>query len=146
MKKANQNYYCRDYLQEHIVTGQERTAPKLKKSRYRLDIKKKYSLLWGWWGWKRFPREVADTPSLEVSKVRLDRALSNLIWWDVSLPMADEIHLMAGVGTRWGPFQHKPFYDSVKYSLSMQLKATFLLNSWWDDFWGPETIVLFLWL
>lgn len=41
MKKANQNYYCRDYLQEHIVTGQERTAPKLKKSRYRLDIKKK---------------------------------------------------------------------------------------------------------
>jgi len=29
--------------------------------------------------WKRFPREVADVPSLEVFKPRLDGALSNLI-------------------------------------------------------------------
>jgi len=29
--------------------------------------------------WNRLPREVVDTPSLEVFKVRLDGALSNLI-------------------------------------------------------------------
>ena len=29
--------------------------------------------------WKRLPREVVDAPSLEVFKVRLDGALSNLI-------------------------------------------------------------------
>ena len=29
--------------------------------------------------WNRLPREVVDAPSLETSKVRLDRALSNLI-------------------------------------------------------------------
>ena len=29
--------------------------------------------------WNRLPREVVDTPSLEVFKVRLDGALSNLV-------------------------------------------------------------------
>ena len=29
--------------------------------------------------WNRLPREVVDAPSLEGFKVRLDRALSNLI-------------------------------------------------------------------
>ena len=29
--------------------------------------------------WHRLPREVVDAPSLEVSKVRLDGALSNLL-------------------------------------------------------------------
>ncbi|KFP60765.1 PDZ domain-containing protein 2, partial [Cariama cristata] len=33
-------------------------------------------------------REVVDAPSLEVFKARLDGALSNLVWWKVSLPMA----------------------------------------------------------
>jgi len=31
--------------------------------------------------WNRFPREVVDAPPLQTFKVRLDRALSNLIWW-----------------------------------------------------------------
>ena len=35
----------------------------------------------------RLPREAVDAPSLEVSKVRLGGALSNLVWWKVSLPM-----------------------------------------------------------
>jgi len=34
------------------------------------------------------PGEVVAAPSLAVFKVRLDRALSNLVWWKVSLPMA----------------------------------------------------------
>ena len=38
--------------------------------------------------WNRLPREVLDSPSLEVFKARLDETLSNMVWWKVSLPMA----------------------------------------------------------
>ncbi|KAK4829988.1 hypothetical protein QYF61_008158 [Mycteria americana] len=34
--------------------------------------------------WHRLPREVVDAPSLETFKVRLDGALSNLIYWRLS--------------------------------------------------------------
>jgi len=44
--------------------------------------------------WNRLPREVVGAPSLEVFKARLDGALSNLVYWKVSLPTA------GGVGTR----------------------------------------------
>jgi len=30
--------------------------------------------------WKRLPGEVVDAPALETFKVRLDGALSNLVW------------------------------------------------------------------
>ena len=43
--------------------------------------------------WNRLPREAADAPSLEVIKARLDEALSNLIEWKVSLPMAGGLEL-----------------------------------------------------
>jgi len=35
--------------------------------------------------WPRLPREVVDASSLETFKVRLDGALSNLIWLKMSL-------------------------------------------------------------
>ena len=35
--------------------------------------------------WPRLPREVVDAPSLDTFKVRLDGALSNLIWLKMSL-------------------------------------------------------------
>jgi len=41
----------------------------------------------------RLPREVVDAPSVEVFKARLDGALSNLVWWKVSLPMAGGLEL-----------------------------------------------------
>ena len=41
----------------------------------------------------RLPREVVDAPSLEGFKARLDGALSNLVWWKVSLPMAGGLEL-----------------------------------------------------
>ena len=44
--------------------------------------------------WNRLPRDAVDAPSLEVLKSRVDGALSNLVWWEVSLPMA------GGVGIR----------------------------------------------
>ncbi|KFQ80722.1 hypothetical protein N335_07144, partial [Phaethon lepturus] len=43
-----------------------------------LDIRKKFSTRVVK-PWPRLPRGVVDTPSLETFKVRLDRALSNLI-------------------------------------------------------------------
>jgi len=43
--------------------------------------------------WKRLPRAVVDAPSLAVFKARLDGALSNLIYWKVSLPTAGELEL-----------------------------------------------------
>ena len=43
--------------------------------------------------WNRLPREVVDTPSLEVFKARLDEALNNLFWWKVSLPTAGGLEL-----------------------------------------------------
>jgi len=43
--------------------------------------------------WDRLPRESMDVPSLAVFKARLDRALSNLVWWRVSLPMVGDLEL-----------------------------------------------------
>jgi len=35
--------------------------------------------------WDGLPIEVVEAPSLEIFKVRLDRALSNLVWLKMSL-------------------------------------------------------------
>jgi len=51
------------------------------------------------------PTEVVD----EVFKARLDGALSNLVWWKVSLLMAGGLELDALLG----PFQPKPLYYSM---------------------------------
>ncbi|KAK4829892.1 hypothetical protein QYF61_007284 [Mycteria americana] len=59
--------------------------------------------------WNKLPREAVDAPSLETFKVRLDRALSNLIQLKMSLLMEGELDLMAFKC----PFQPKLFYDSV---------------------------------
>ncbi|KAK4830571.1 hypothetical protein QYF61_011749 [Mycteria americana] len=52
---------------------------KLKEGRFRLDRRKKFFTMRVVKHWHRLPREVVDAPSLEAFKVRLDRALSNLI-------------------------------------------------------------------
>jgi len=38
--------------------------------------------------WNRLPREAVSAPSLAVFKARLNGALSNLVWWKVSLLMS----------------------------------------------------------
>ena len=50
--------------------------------------------------WNRLPKEVVDTPSLEVFKARLDGAVSNLVRGDVSA-------YSMGVGTR-SPYTSLP--------------------------------------
>jgi len=52
---------------------------KLEEDRFRLDIRKKFFTVRVQKRWSRLPREVVDAPSLETFKVRLDRALNNLI-------------------------------------------------------------------
>ena len=38
---------------------------------------------------RHWHREAVDAPSLEVFKIRLDKALGNLIQWVACLPMAE---------------------------------------------------------
>ncbi|KFQ59326.1 hypothetical protein N334_01565, partial [Pelecanus crispus] len=52
---------------------------KLKKNRFRLDIRKKFFTMRVVKHWHRLPREVVEAPSLATFKVRLAGALSNLI-------------------------------------------------------------------
>ncbi|KAK4818642.1 hypothetical protein QYF61_016613 [Mycteria americana] len=63
---------------------------KLTEGRFRLDMRKKCFTTRVVKHWRRLPREVVDAPSLVTFKARLDGALSNLIWWKMSLPMAGD--------------------------------------------------------
>ena len=59
--------------------------------------------------WPRLPGEAVAAPSLAVLKARLDGALSTLGWWKMSLLMAGGLE----PDDLQGPFQPKPFYDSI---------------------------------
>jgi len=61
---------------------------KLKEGRFRFDIRKKFFTMRVVRHWNRLPREAVAVPSLAVFKARLDGALSNLVWWKMSLLMA----------------------------------------------------------
>jgi len=82
---------------------------KLKEGRFKLDIWKKFFTLRVVRHWPRLHREAVAVPSLALFKARLDGALSNLVWWKVSLPMTggleqDDLSC---------PFQLIPFNDSM---------------------------------
>jgi len=51
----------------------------MKAGRFRLDTRKKFFTMRVVRHWNRLPREAVDAPSLEVFKVRLDGALSNVV-------------------------------------------------------------------
>ncbi|KFP12870.1 hypothetical protein Z169_10464, partial [Egretta garzetta] len=52
---------------------------KLKESRFRLDIRKKFFTVRVMRHWNRLPREAVDAPLLQVLKARLHEALGNLV-------------------------------------------------------------------
>ena len=52
---------------------------KLRESRFRLGIRKKFFATRVVKHWNGLPREVVETPSLETFKIRPDGALSNLV-------------------------------------------------------------------
>jgi len=81
-KKAGEGLFTRAW--SHKSTG---NGFKLKEGRFMLDTRSKFFTMQVMRHWKRLPREVVDTASLEVFKARLDGALSNLVQWKVSLPM-----------------------------------------------------------
>jgi len=53
-----------------------------------LDIRKKFFIVRAVRYWNRLPSEAVGAPSMEAFKARLDGAVSNLVWWEVSLPIA----------------------------------------------------------
>ena len=54
-------------------------------------------------------KEVVDASSLEAFKARLDVALGSLVCWLVTLHIAGGLKL----DDHCGPFQPRPFYDSI---------------------------------
>jgi len=66
---------------------------KLKDRRFRLDIRKTFFMIRVVRPRLRLPREAVAAPSPAVFKARLDGALSNLVWWKMSLFMAGGLEL-----------------------------------------------------
>jgi len=81
--------------------------------------------------WNRSPREAVAAPSLAVFKARLDGALSNLVWWKMSLLVAGGLE----PDGLQGSFQPKPFYDSMILSVS-GVTGTPSLRSQLCPYWG----------
>ena len=59
--------------------------------------------------WNRLPKDVVDAPFLGTFKARLDVSPGSLIWWLVTLHIAGGLK----VEDYCGPFQPRPFYDSM---------------------------------
>jgi len=60
---------------------------------FRLDTRKKFFTVRVVRHGNMLLREAVAAPSLAVLKARLDGALSNLVWWKVSLPTAGGLEL-----------------------------------------------------
>ena len=95
MYKSSQGAYKK--AREGLFTRcSERTRGngfKLKGGRFRSDVTEQFFTVRVVRHWNRLPREAVDAPFLEVFKARLDGALSNLVLWKVSLPMAGGLEL-----------------------------------------------------
>ena len=64
---------------------------KLEEGRFRFDIRNKFFTVRVVRHWNRLPKDMVDCLSLEIFKVRLDQALSNLIWLWMFLFIAEEL-------------------------------------------------------
>ena len=96
----------------------------LRQGRLRLDMRRKFFTQRMVTHWNRLPKEAVDAPSLEAFKARLDVALGSLVWWLATLHVAGGLKL----GDHCGPFQPRPFYDSmIDLSSPFQLKPSMYL-------------------
>jgi len=59
--------------------------------------------------WNRLPKEAVDAPSLQAFKARLGVSLVSLVWWLAILHIGGGLKL----DDHSGPFQPKPFYDTM---------------------------------
>jgi len=82
---------------------------KLGQGSFRLYIRRKFFTQRVVIRWNRLPKEVVDASSLDAFKARLDVALGSLVWWLVTLHIAGGLKL----DHHCGPFQPRPFYDSL---------------------------------
>ena len=62
--------------------------------------------------WNMLPMKVVDVPSLEALKARMVVALGSLVYWLATLHIAEGLKL----NDHCGPFQPRPFSDSMKMS------------------------------
>jgi len=85
-QKAGEGIFTRAYSDRTRGDGF-----KLKEGRFRLDRRKKFFTVRVVRHWHGLPREAVAAPSLALFKARLDGALSSLVWWKVSLPMAGDL-------------------------------------------------------
>jgi len=95
---------------------------KLRQGRFRLDTGRKFFPQRVVTHWNRLPKEVVDAPSLEAFKARLDVALGSLVWWLAALHIAGGLKL----DDHCGPFQPRPFYDSMTGTLNIQFFSTII--------------------
>ena len=86
---------------------------KLRQGRFKLDIRRNVFTQRVVTHWNMLPKDVVDAPSLEAFKARLDVALGSLVWWLATLHIAVGLELDG----HCGPFQPRPFYDSMILSL-----------------------------
>ena len=61
---------------------------KVKERRFRIDIRNQFFTVREVRHRNRLPSNAVDAPSLEAFKAGLDGAVSNLVWREVSLPVA----------------------------------------------------------
>ena len=79
--KEGDRIFNGDRLFSKVCLGRTRgNAFKLKEGRFRLDVRKKVFTIRVVRHWHRLPREVVKALSLVTLKVRLEGALSNLIY------------------------------------------------------------------
>ena len=82
---------------------------KLRKGRFRLDIRRKFFTQRVVTRWNMLPKEVVDAPCLDV-------ALGSLVWWLATLHTAEGLKL----DDNCGAFQPRPFYDSMMIFLALK--------------------------